>query len=80
MAATDQELLDAVNDGIFYILNGGESGIGKKAVQEYKTSNRYFRHIPLDKLREMKSELEAKISGARTGGTTNYADFSRPKA
>jgi hypothetical protein len=80
MAATDQQILDAVNDAIFYIVNGGDYAIGKPAVQEYRSTNRDFRHVPLDKLYDMKKELEAKINGSRQGGTTNYAEFSRPQS
>jgi len=80
MAATDQEILDAVNDAILYITKGGDSGTGKPAVQEYRSTNRDFRHVPIDKLYEMKKDLEAKINGSRQGGTTNYAEFSRPQS
>ena len=80
VAATDQEILDALNDAILYILQGGGSGTGKKAVQEYRSTSRDFRHVPLDKLYDMKKELEQKINGATAGGTTNYAEFQRPQS
>ena len=66
MAATPQELLDAVNDAILAILTGG-------AVKSYGVGNRNLSRMSIKDLYNMRAKLEAQVSAAT--GSTNYAEF-----
>ncbi len=69
MAATKQEMLDAVNDAIYARLNGG-------AVDSYSIGGRNLQYISLKDLMDMRAGLQAEVSSEQ--GTRNYAGFKDP--
>lgn len=59
MAATAQQLLDAVNDAILELIQGG---------QRTTVNGRTFEHAQLEELRTMRAELEREVAReARSG-------------
>lgn len=74
MAATAQELLDAVNDAILAILSGG-------AVKSYGiggSSGRTLERMSLDELRTLRAELMEQVAASNSStGRTSYVTFGR---
>ena len=62
MSASDQQILDAVNDAILSIVTGKNESVG--------IGGRNLQRLGIDKLQAMKREYEVRIarSYTRTGG------------
>jgi len=63
MAATDQQILDAINDALLAIISGKVDSVG--------ASGRNLVNLGIDKLQAMKREYEAAVSAgsnAENGG------------
>jgi hypothetical protein len=67
---TDSELLTKVDAAIDYLLNGN--------AQAYTIAGREVTRLPLDKLYQMRKELNANISRAQNGLFV-ISGFRRPK-
>ena len=72
MAATNQQILDAVNDAILARVTGS-------AVKSYSIAGRSLTSYNISELKELKKFLEDEISRAnsRTTPRRAYAGFSR---
>ena len=68
--ATNQEMLDAVNNAIHQKMTGG-------AVQSYSISGRNIQYYSLKELIDLRHELQISLT-AEQGGARNYAGFKRP--
>ena len=69
MAATNQEMLDAVNDAIQAHVTGG-------AIQSYSIDGRNLARTPLPDLMKLRSQLQAEVASGK--GTRNYVSFRKP--
>lgn len=66
VAATDQQILDAIKDAIFQIASG--------AVDSYSVNGRSFRFADLSKLSELERVYQARV--ARAAGTSGSRMFA----
>jgi len=69
MAATAQEMLDAVNDAIKAQLDGG-------VVKSYSVNGRQLSRYSLDELVRLRNTLKADVAASGTG--RNKARFDSP--
>jgi len=69
MAATTQQIIDALNDAILAKIQGN-------VVQSYTVNGKDIKYMSLKDLREFRKELMAEIAQAKGEGNVNYADFT----
>jgi len=69
MAATTQQIIDALNDAILAKIQGN-------VVQSYTVNGKDIKYMSLKDLREFRKELMAEIAQANGEGNVNYADFT----
>jgi hypothetical protein len=68
MSATAQDLLDAVNDAILYLVtNRG---------QEYQIAGRSFKYVDLAELRKWRSQLKREVGESTSAGATFPIQFT----
>ena len=69
MAEDKQATLDAVNNAINAMLDGG-------AVQEYSINGRSIKKISLSELMQLRDRLQSEIAAGN--GTRTYVEFQDP--
>ncbi len=68
MAATAQQIIDALNDAILAKIQGN-------VVQSYSVNGKDIKYMSLDQMRKFRMELQTEISASTGGGSINYVDF-----